>query len=75
MELADYTFKTEKDFSLEINYDLDTELDEDDSFKKGPCNTEECPHFECDNADTVLEVPGGLCDTWNINEGDSVKIG
>jgi len=40
-----------------------------------PCNTEECPHFECDDADTILEVPGGLCDTWGITEGDSVKIG
>ena len=39
-----------------------------------PCYTEECKHFECDNADMVLEVPGGLCDTWGITEGDVIKI-
>jgi uncharacterized membrane protein (UPF0127 family) len=39
-----------------------------------PCDSEECPHYECDNADMVLEVPGSMCDVWGISEGDSVKI-
>jgi hypothetical protein len=59
MELGDYTFKTEKDFSLEINYELDTELDEDDSFKKGPCYKYfvclKCHNPECLSVNKMLE--------------------
>ena len=39
-----------------------------------PCKTEECEHYECDDADMALEVPAGLCDTWDITEGDTIKM-
>jgi hypothetical protein len=38
-----------------------------------PCDSDDCKHYTCDNADKCLELPGGLCQTWGIGEGDLVK--
>ncbi len=34
-----------------------------------PCKSEDCEKFECDYADTVVEVLGGTCKKNNISEG------
>ena len=36
-----------------------------------PCKTEECPSYE-GYGDLVLELPGGTCEKYNINDGDFI---
>lgn len=38
-----------------------------------PCFGDECEHYE-GHGDMVLELPGGTCKTYNIKDGDEVKL-
>ena len=38
-----------------------------------PCKTEECPNYK-GYGDLVLELPGGTCEKYNINEGDFIDF-
>ena len=38
-----------------------------------PCKTEECPNYE-GYGDLVLELPGGTCEKYNINDGDFIDF-
>ena len=38
-----------------------------------PCITKECKHYE-GNGDMVLELPGGTCKTYDIEEGDEIQF-
>ena len=38
-----------------------------------PCKTEECPSYE-GYGDLVLELPGGTCEKYNINDGDFIDF-
>jgi uncharacterized membrane protein (UPF0127 family) len=38
-----------------------------------PCQSDDCEHYE-GKGDMVLELPGGNCKKYNINEGDMVSL-
>ena len=38
-----------------------------------PCKTEECPNYK-GYGDLVLELPGGTCEKYNINDGDFIDF-
>jgi uncharacterized membrane protein (UPF0127 family) len=38
-----------------------------------PCNTEKCKNYE-GSGEMVLEIPGGHCKKYGINEGDEIKF-
>jgi uncharacterized membrane protein (UPF0127 family) len=73
--LFNFMDKSSKSFHMRgCLFPLDIIFMKDNIIKKihhecEPCQDGDCKKFECESADTVIELLGGTCKKHNINEG------